>query len=269
MLLIQPRSSWSSLNLRELFEARELFFVLAWRDISVRYKQTALGAAWAIIQPLLTMLIFSVLFGKIAKMPSDGIPYPIFAYAGLLPWTFFSNAVSNSSNSLVGSANLISKVYFPRMIIPAAAVAAGLVDLAVASAILFAMMLYYGILPSFSLLMLTPLVALLATIALAAGFWLSALNVKYRDVRYAVPFLLQIGMYATPIVYPVSVIPARWRWLLALNPLSGAVEGFRSALLHLPFHWSDLMLSVAITTALLLFAAFSFKSMEREFADVI
>jgi lipopolysaccharide transport system permease protein len=269
VLVIQPRRSWSALEFRDLFEARELFFVLAGRDISVRYKQTALGAAWAILQPLMTMLIFTVLFGKIAKLPSDGIPYPIFAYAGLLPWTFFANAVTNSSNSLVGSANLISKVYFPRMVIPAAAVGAGLVDFAVASAILLVMMLYYGIWPSFSIVMLVPLVVLLSITSLAAGLWLSALNVKYRDVRYAVPFLIQIGMYLTPIVYPISVIPMKYRWLLALNPVSGTIQGFRSALLHLPFDWSALLLSAVITVGFLVFAAYSFKSMEREFADVI
>ena len=188
---------------------------------------------------------------------------------GLLPWTFFSNAVTNSSNSLVGSANLISKVYFPRMVIPAAAVGAGLVDFAIASAILLVMMLYYGIWPSLAMLMLVPLVALLSITALAAGLWLSALNVKYRDVRYAVPFLIQIGMYLAPVVYPVSVIPSRWQWLLALNPVCGIIEGFRSSFLNLPFHWSSLLLATVITAALLVLAAFSFKSMEREFADVI
>jgi lipopolysaccharide transport system permease protein len=269
VLVIQPRRSWSALEFRELFEARELFFVLAGRDISVRYKQTALGAAWAILQPLMTMLIFTVLFGKIAKLPSDGVPYPIFVYAGLLPWTFFANAVTSSSNSLVGSANLISKVYFPRMVIPAAAVGAGLVDFAVASAILLVMMLYYGIWPSLSIVMLVPLVVLLSITSLAAGLWLSALNVKYRDVRYAVPFLIQIGMYLTPIVYPISVIPVKYRWLLALNPVSGTIQGFRSALLHLPFDWSALLLSAVISAGFLVFAAYSFKSMEREFADVI
>jgi len=267
--LIRPRGRLAVLDLGELWDRRELVYILARRDISVRYKQTVLGAAWAILQPVLTMLVFTILFGKIAKMPSDGVPYPIFAYAGLLPWTFFSNAVTNSSNSLVGSANLISKVYFPRMVIPAAAVGAGLVDFAIASAVLFAMMLYYAIWPSLAMLMLLPLVVLLLVTALAAGLWLSALNVKYRDVRYAVPFLIQIGMFLTPVVYPVGVIPLKWRWLLSLNPVSGAIEGFRSSLLHLPFHWSTLALSVLITTALLFVAAFSFKSMEREFADII
>jgi lipopolysaccharide transport system permease protein len=269
VLVIEPRRSLRALDLRDLFDARELLFLLAWRDISVRYKQTFLGAAWAILQPVLTMMVFSVLFGKIAKMPSDGVPYPIFVYAGLLPWTFFSNAVTNSSNSLVGSANLISKVYFPRMVIPAAAIGAGLVDFAVASAILFVMMLYYEIWPSLAMLMVVPLVALLALAALAAGLWLSALNVKYRDVRYAVPFLIQIGMYLTPVIYPASAIPSKWRWLLALNPVGGTIQGFRSSLLHLPFNWSALGLSTVMTATLLLFAAFSFKSMEKEFADVI
>jgi lipopolysaccharide transport system permease protein len=235
----------------------------------VLYKQTIFGAAWAILQPVMTMLVFTVLFGKIAKMPSDGVPYPIFAYAGLLPWTFFSNAVTNSSNSLVGSANLISKVYFPRMVIPAAAVGAGLVDFAVAFAILFVMMLYYGIWPSLAMLMLVPVIALLSLTSLGVGLWLSGLNVRYRDVRYAVPFLIQIGMYLTPVVYPVNAIPSKWRWLLELNPASGEIQGFRSSLLRIPFDWPALALSTVLTVALLIFAAFSFKRMEREFADVI
>jgi lipopolysaccharide transport system permease protein len=268
-VLIVPRGNLGTLDLGELWNRRELLYLLARRDISVRYKQTVLGAAWAILQPVMTMVVFSVLFGKIAKMPSDGVPYPIFAYAGLLPWTFFANAVTSSSNSLVGSANLISKVYFPRMVIPAAAVGAGLVDFAVASAILLVMMLYYGIWPSLAMLMLVPLVALLSTTALAAGLWLSALNVKYRDVRYALPFLIQIGMYLAPVVYPVSVIPSQWKWLLALNPVCGIIEGFRSSFLHLPFHWTSLLLSTVITAVLLVLAALSFKAMEREFADVI
>jgi lipopolysaccharide transport system permease protein len=269
VLVIKPRRSWSALDFREVLNARELLFLLAWRDISVRYKQTVLGAGWAILQPVLTMLVFSVLFGKIARMSSDGVPYPIFVYAGLLPWTFFANAVTNSSNSLVGSANLISKVYFPRMVIPAAAVGAGLVDFAVASAILFVMMLYYHVGLSVAILMVVPLVALLSLAALASGLWLSALNVKYRDVRYAVPFMIQIGMYLTPVIYPASAIPSKWRWLLALNPVGGTIQGFRASLLHLPFDWFSLGISTAMTATLLVFAAFSFKTMEREFADVI
>jgi lipopolysaccharide transport system permease protein len=268
-LVIQPRRRWSALDLRELLERRDLLLLLAWRDISVRYKQTALGALWAILQPFLTMVVFTVLFGKIAKIPSDGVPYPIFAYAGLVPWTFFSNAVTNSSNSLVGSATLITKVYFPRMVIPAAAVAAGLVDFAVASVVFFAMMIFYGVWPGIGILLLLPLVALISMTALAAGLWLSALNVKYRDVRYAVPFLVQMGMYVTPVVYPIGVIPYKWRWIFVLNPLSGTIEAFRAALLNRPFDWIGLGGSLAITVALLVYAAFSFSRMEREFADVI
>jgi lipopolysaccharide transport system permease protein len=268
-LVIQPRRRWSALDLRELLERRDLLLLLAWRDISVRYKQTALGALWAILQPFLTMVVFTVLFGKIAKIPSDDVPYPIFAYAGLLPWTFFSNAVTNSSNSLVGSATLITKVYFPRMVIPAAAVAAGLVDLAVASVVFFAMMIFYGVWPGIGILLLLPLVALISMTALAAGLWLSALNVKYRDVRYAVPFLVQMGMYLTPVVYPIGVIPYKWRWIFVLNPLSGTIDAFRAALLNRPFDWIGLGGSLAITVALLVYAAFSFSRMEREFADVI
>lgn len=269
LLVIEPRRSWSALDVREVIDARDLLLLLTWRDISVRYKQTLLGAMWAILQPFLTMVVFAVLFGKIAKLPSEGVPYAIFAYAGLLPWTFFANAVTTSSNSLVGSAALITKVYFPRIVIPAAAVLAGLVDLAVASAVLFAMMVFYHVWPGISVLMLLPLVLLIALTALGAGLWLSALNVKYRDVRYAVPFMVQMGMYLTPVVYPISVIPHRWRWLLALNPLSGAIEAFRAALLNRPFPWNSLGISLTITIILLLYAAFAFSRMEREFADII
>jgi lipopolysaccharide transport system permease protein len=268
-LVIQPRRRWSALDVRELLDRRDLLLLLTWRDISVRYKQTLLGAVWAILQPFLTMVVFTVLFGKIAKIPSEGVPYAIFAYAGLLPWTFFSNTVTNSSNSLVGSAALITKVYFPRIVIPAAAVLAGLVDLAVASGVLFAMMAYYRVWPGISILMLLPLTGLISLTALGAGLWLSGLNVKYRDVRYAVPFMVQMGMYATPVVYPIGVIPHQWRWILAINPLSGTIEAFRSALLNRPFHWTSLGTSLTITIILLLYAAFSFSRMEREFADVI
>jgi lipopolysaccharide transport system permease protein len=268
-IIIEPARSWVIPDFAELWDYRELLYLLAWRDISVRYKQTLLGAAWAILQPLFAMVVFTVLFGKIAKVPSDGVPYSIFAYAGLLPWTFFSNSVTNSGNSLVGSASLITKVYFPRMIIPAAAVTAGLADFAVASAIFFVMMVLYGLKLTMSILMLVPLVALISTTALAAGFWLSALNVKYRDVRYAVPFFVQMGMYVTPIVYPLSVIPTKWRCLFALNPLSGIIEGFRSALLGRPFNWPTLILSSVLTLGLLFYSGLCFGKMEREFADIV
>src|ERR1700686_5124718 len=212
LIRIRPSKGWVALRLRDLWSYRELLYFLTWRDIKVRYKQTVLGASWAIIQPLFTMLLFTLFFGRLAGLPSDGIPYPIFAYAGLLPWTFFSNAVTNSGNSLVGSSNLITKVYFPRMIIPGAAVGAGLVDFAIAFVVLAALMIYYGIALTPSLLALPLLLALTALLALGVGMWTSALNVKYRDVRYALPFVIQLWMFASPIIYPASLMPQKWRW---------------------------------------------------------
>ena len=208
LISIRPSRTWVALNLRDLWAYRELLFFLTWRDVQVRYKQTVLGVAWAIIQPLATMLIFTLFFGKLAGMPSEDIPYPLFAYAGLLPWTFFSNAVTSSGNSLVGSSNLITKVYFPRMIIPGAAVGAGLVDFAIAFALLAGLMAYYHVAVTWSILMLPVLVALTTLLALGVGMWMSALNVKYRDIRYALPFLIQLWMFASPIIYPASIVPA-------------------------------------------------------------
>jgi len=269
LIAIEAGRGWAGLDLRDLWLHRDLFFFLVWRDVKVRYKQTVLGAAWAIIQPLLTMVVFTLFFGRLAKVPSDGIPYPIFAYAGLLPWTFFSNAITASSNSLVGNASLITKVYFPRMVIPAAAVGAGLVDLAIAALILVAMMAYYGFGLGWSALMLIPLVLMTALLALGVGMWMSGLNVKYRDVRYALPFCVQLWMYATPIIYPISFIPERWRWILVLNPLTGIIDGYRSALFGQAFHWSEFVASTILTLLFLVYAAYSFKRMERDFADVI
>jgi lipopolysaccharide transport system permease protein len=240
-----------------------------WRDVKVRYKQTLLGAAWAIIQPLFAMAIFTLFFGKLAGVPSDGLPYPIFAYAGLLPWMFFSNAVTASGNSLVGSANLITKVYFPRMIIPAAAVGAGLVDFGVALVILVVLMIYYGIAVTWSLLMFPVLVVLTMLLAIGVGMWMSGLNVKYRDVRHALPFMIQLWMFATPIVYPASLVPAKWRLVYALNPLTGIIEGFRSSLFGKSFDWALLATSAAITMLVLVFSVYSFKRMERSFADLV
>ncbi|MCI0559447.1 MAG: ABC transporter permease, partial [Nitrososphaera sp.] len=240
LITICPSPKWAALNLHDLWEYRELLYFLTWRDIKVRYKQTILGAAWAIIQPLSTMLIFTLFFGKLAGIPSEGIPYSIFAYAGLLPWTFFANAVTNSGNSLIGSANLISKVYFPRMIIPGAAVGAGLVDFAIAFTILIGLMIYYGVGVSWSLVMLPPLVLLTTLLAMGVGMWMSALNVKYRDIRYALPFMIQLWMFATPIIYPSTLVPEGWRWLLALNPLTGIIEGYRDALFGREFDWVSL-----------------------------
>jgi lipopolysaccharide transport system permease protein len=266
---IRPSRKWAALNLGDLWAYRELLYFLTWRDVKVRYKQTVLGAAWAIIQPLFTMLIFTLFFGRFAGVPSDGVPYPLFAYAGLLPWIFFSNAVTNSGNSLVGSANLITKVYFPRMIIPGAAVAAGLVDFAIAFGILIVLMIYYRIAFTWSLLMLPALVLLTALLALGVGMWLSALNVKYRDIRYALPFAIQLWLFASPIIYPLTIVPARWKWLLHLNPLTGIIEGYRASLFNRDFDWMALGLSAVITLGLLAYAAYTFRRMEKSFADIV
>lgn len=270
LIRIRPSRRWVALNLRVLWAYRELLYFLTWRDIKVRYKQTLLGASWAIIQPLSTMLLFTLFFGKLAKIPSDGIPYPIFAYAGLLPWTFFSNAVTNSGNSLVGSSNLITKVYFPRMIIPGAAVGAGLVDFAIAFVVLGGLMIYYGVALTWSLLALPLLIALTALLALGVGLWMSALNVKFRDIRYALPFLIQLWMFASPIIYPASLMPQKWRWVLWINPLTGIIEGFRASLLgRTPFNWTSITISVAITLGVLVSSAYEFRRMERTFADIV
>jgi lipopolysaccharide transport system permease protein len=270
ILNIEPSNTWVSLKLGELWQYRELLYFLIWRDIKVRYKQTALGAAWAIIQPLFSMLIFSLFFGRLAKMPSDGIPYPLFSLAALVPWTFFANGLNQSSNSLVASANLLKKVYFPRLVIPIATVLAGVVDFALSFVVLLGLMAFYGVAPTINLLWM-PLFLLLALVtSLAVGLWMSALNVKYRDVRYIVPFLIQVWMFSTPIVYPSSLLPASWRTIYGLNPMVGVVEGFRWALLGtntLP----GFMIVVSATAALVILigGAFYFRHMEKSFADIV
>ena len=270
ILNIEPSNSWVSLKLGELWQYRELLYFLIWRDIKVRYKQTALGAAWAIIQPFFSMLIFSLFFGRLAKMPSDGIPYPLFSLAALVPWTFFANGLNQSSNSLVASANLLKKVYFPRLVIPIATVLAGVVDFALSFVVLLGLMAFYGIAPTINLLWM-PLFLLLALVtSLAVGLWMSALNVKYRDVRYIVPFIIQVWMFSTPIVYPSSLLPASWRTIYGLNPMVGVVEGFRWALLGtntVP----GFMIAVSATAALLILVggAFYFRHMEKSFADIV
>jgi lipopolysaccharide transport system permease protein len=269
LVVIEPSKGWIPVNFRDLWHYRDLLYILTMRDIKVRYKQTLLGAAWAIIQPLFTMLIFTLLFGRLAGMPSDGIPYPIFAYAGLLPWTFFSNAVTNSGNSLVGNSNLITKVYFPRMIIPMASVGSGLVDFAIAFGLLVVLMFYYGVGLTLSILMLPVLVVLTSFLAMGIGMWMSALNVKYRDIRHALPFLIQLGLFVSPIIYPPSMVPEQWRWLLLFNPMTGIIEGYRSAIFGKPFDWLALGVSALITFAILFYAAYMFKRMEKSFADII
>ncbi len=266
---IRAGRKWAPLDFKSLWAYRELLYFLTWRDVKVRYKQTLIGAAWAIIQPLFTMIIFTLFFGRLAGVPSDGIPYPLFAYAGLLPWTFFSNAVNSSSNSLVGSSNLITKVYFPRVIIPGAAVAAGLVDFAVAFGIMVILMVWYGIGITANLLLLPILVLLITFLALGVGMFMSALNVKYRDIRYALPFVIQMLMFASPIIYPSSMVPQPWQRVLAVNPLAGIIEGFRSSLFGLPVKWTALAWAAIFTTGLLIFSAYYFRSTERTFADVV
>jgi len=269
LVVIEPNKAWSAVDFKDLWAFRELLYFLTWRDVKVRYKQTELGIAWAIIQPLFTMLVFTLFFGRLAGVPSDNVPYPVFAYAGLLAWTFFANAITNSGNSLVGSANLITKVYFPRMIIPGAAVAAGLVDFAIAFVILVVLMIYYGVMVTWSILMFPVLVLLTTLLALGMGMWLSALNVKYRDVRFALPFLVQLWMFISPVIYPASFLPAKFRWLLSLNPMTGIIEGYSSSLFGLRFNWIALAVSAAITLILLLYAAYSFRRMEKSFADIV
>lgn len=267
---IQPSSGWVSLRLRELWEYRELLYFLVWRDIKVRYKQTALGAAWAIIQPLMTMVVFSLFFGRLAKIPSDGVPYPIFSYAALVPWTFFANGLTQSSNSLVGSANLITKVYFPRLTIPIATVLSGVVDFMLAFAVLLCMMFVYGISPGANIFWL-PLFLLLALVtALGVGMWLSAMNVQFRDVRFVVPFIVQFWLFATPIAYPSSLLSEPWRTLYGVNPMVGVVEGFRWAMLNTnTAPGASIMVSSGVALFLLLTGSFYFRRMEKSFADVV
>jgi lipopolysaccharide transport system permease protein len=269
LVSIRACGDFATFDLKSLWAYRELLYFLIWRDVKVKYKQTVLGAAWAVIQPLFTMIIFSIFFGKLASLPSDGIPYPLFAYAAVLPWTFFSNAITSSGASLVGSANLITKVYFPRMIIPTAAVAAGLIDLMIAFGILIVLMIYYSVGFAWNLLMAPALIALTALLAVAVGMWTSAVNVKYRDIRHALPFAIQLLMFVTPIIYPISLAPARWRWVFLLNPLAGIIEGYRSAFFGRPFDWLALAISTALTLSLLLYAAFYFRRVERAFADIV
>ena len=267
---IQPSDGWASLNLRELWDYRELLYFLIWRDVKVRYKQTVVGAAWAILQPLLTMVVFTVFFGHLAKIPSDGIPYPIFAYCGLLPWQLFAHALSESSNSLVANQQLITKVYFPRLVIPIAAALAGLVDFAIAFVLLIGMMSYYGMVPTAAVFTLPFFLVLAIATSLAVGLWLSALNVQYRDVRYTVPFLTQIWLFVTPIAYPSSLVPEQWQLLYRLNPLAGVVEGFRWALLGSTGGVRPLVIVSSVAVGILLMGGLVyFRRIEKTFADVV
>ena len=267
--IIRPSTGWVSLRLRDLWEYRDLIFFLAWRDISVRYKQTALGASWAIIQPFFSMVIFSIFFGGLAQIASDGVPYPVFSYAALLPWTFFANALTQSSNSLVGNANLLSKVYFPRLVIPIASILGGVVDFGIAFLVLIVLMLVYGIIPTVAIMFLPLFLLLALTTALGVGLWLSALNVEYRDIRYAVPFLVQVLLFASPVVYSSTLLDEPWRTLYGINPMVGVIEGFRWALLGTTPPGPMLFISVLAAIAFLVSGAMYFRRMEKSFADVV
>jgi lipopolysaccharide transport system permease protein len=267
--IIEKGNKWVPLNLRDLWTYRELLYFLIWRDLKVRYKQTALGVGWVIFQPLFMTITFTIFLGMLIRVPSNNIPYPLFAYAGLLLWIFFSGAVSATGNCLVGNAPLITKVYFPRMIIPIASIAARLVDLVVAFVLLIGLMFYYhvALTPQF---LLTPLlVIVLALLALSFGMWTSAVNVKYRDVGLALPVLVQLWMFASPIVYPLSLVPEKWRLVYSLNPLVGVLEAFRVLLFGGRLEWRSLLMSIAITMILLPYAAYSFQSRESTFADLV
>jgi lipopolysaccharide transport system permease protein len=268
--IIEPPRRWVPLDLRELWEQRELIYFLAWRDVKVRYKQTALGASWAIIQPLFAMVVFSIFFGRLGGIPSDGLPYPLWSFAGLVPWTFFAQALTQAANSLVLSQNLLRKVYFPRLAIPIATVVSAALDFVLAFLVLVGLMIFYGIEPTLRVLWVFPLALLAFVAALGAGLWFAALSVRYRDVRYVVPFLVQFWLFATPIAYPSSLLPERWRTLYALNPMTGVVEGFRWSLLGTNTRpGAMLAVSTAAAVLILVGGAFYFRSMERTFADLV
>jgi lipopolysaccharide transport system permease protein len=269
LVLIQPSRRNLSVNLGELWAYRELLFFLAWRDVKVRYKQTLLGVVWVVAQPLLMTLVFTVILGKLARVPTDGIPYPLMIYAALLPWTFFSSAVTNSGNSIVANAHLITKVYFPRLLIPASAIAARLIDLGVSFLLLIGLMIYYGVMVNVKVLALPLLLVLLIMLTLGIGVLIAALNVKYRDIGMMLPIFVQLWLFVSPILYPLSLVPERWRIFYILNPIVGIVTGFRAAILGEPFNWTAIAVSVLFTVVIVMVGIVLFRRVEKEFADVV
>ena len=267
-LVIRPRSGWIAIDWRELWESRELLYFLVLRDVKVRYKQTVLGVAWAVLQPLFTMLIFTLIFGRFAKIPSDGVPYALFVFAGLLPWTFFSNNISQASMSLMNQQTLLTKIYLPRLFIPSSSIGSGLIDLLVSFGVFALLMIYYGVGLGPGVLAVPFLVLMTAAASLGIGLWLAALIVTYRDFRYVVPFLVQSWLYLSPVIYPVSMVPPKWQPLLAINPMAGIIDGFRSALLGLPWNYTTIGISSASSLVLLAFGLGYFRKTERSFADV-
>ena len=270
-LLVRPKSGWVRLNLRELWAYRELAYFLAWRDIKVRYKQTVFGAAWAVIQPFMLMVVFTLFLGRVNGIAPAGVPYPLFSFSGLVPWTLFATSVIGSSDSLVGAANLLQKVYFPRLLLPAAAIGSRLLDFVIAMAVLGLLMLYFGVIPSLQVLWIVPLTVLVVTTALAVGVWLSAINVRYRDVKHAVPFLVQVWLFASPVAYSTDFVPEQWRTFYYLNPMAGIIDGFRWALVGqgnaAPV--GPVLLATAVSAVVLVLGLAYFRRLERTFADVI
>jgi lipopolysaccharide transport system permease protein len=269
--VIRPKSGWVAIDFKELWRYRELFWFLAWRDILVRYKQTVIGVAWALIRPVATMIVFTIIFGKLAKFPSDGIPYPLLSFTALLPWQFFSNALTESSNSVVANANMISKIYFPRLIIPASAVISGGIDFLLCFVILSGLMLWYGVTPSINILWLPLFFSLALFCSFGIGLWFSALNVEYRDVRHVVPFFIQFGLYVSPVGFSSSIIPEKWRFVYSLNPMVGVIDGFRWAILggKTPLYLPGLFLSIFVVMILFVSGGYYFRKMEGTFSDVI
>ena len=267
--VLAPPTGWLRLDLRDLWDYADLLYFLVWRDVKVRYKQTLLGVTWAVLQPVLTMVVFTIFFGRLARMPSNGVPYPLFVFCGLLPWTLFAHALTESSNSLVGNQNLITKVYFPRLVVPIAAVLGGLVDFAVSLVLMLGMMAWFGMAPTGAVIVLPLLLVMAIATSLAAGLWLSALNVRYRDVRYTIPFLSQLWLLATPVAYPAALMPEQWHLIYGLNPMAGVVEGFRWALLGTPLPTALLLTSTPVVLVLLVSGLIYFRRVESSFADVV
>ncbi|MCX6089261.1 MAG: ABC transporter permease [Candidatus Atribacteria bacterium] len=269
-IIIEPGKS-AKQYWKDLWQYRELFYFLAWRDVLVRYKQTVIGVAWSVLRPLLTMIVFTVVFGRIAKLPSSGVPYPILVYAAMLPWQFFANAMSESSNSLIGNANLITKIYFPRLIVPASSVVVSLVDFGISLSIMVILMFWYRFLPNIRMFTLPLFLLFAIVVSLGFGFWLSALNVKYRDFRHIIPFIVQFGLYVSPVGFSSSIVPAQWRLLYSLNPMVGVIDGFRWAILgeNVGLYWPGFILSLVLTIAVFLSGLWYFRRTERTFADVI
>jgi lipopolysaccharide transport system permease protein len=266
---IRPPKKWVPINLSELWQYRELLYSFVTRDVKIRYKQTALGFLWAIIQPLFLMVVFTLFFGNLAKVPSEGIPYPLFSFAALIPWTLFAEGITRSTTSMVSNANIMTKVYFPRLIMPISGILSPLVDFAIAFGILIIMMAYYGFVPTVAIVLLPAFILLAILTSLAVGLWLSALNVKYRDFQYTIPFLIQLWLFASPVVYPASMLPQSWQYVYALNPMVGVIEGFRWALLGLEPPGALILVSVGVVICLLIGGLFYFKRMDQYFADVV